>query len=123
MNIYYAKTQLSKLVARAEAGERITSKVVGSYTQLPLVPAWAVTIHKSQGSTYDRAIIDLGPRAFAPGQTYVALSRLRSLDGLHLVRPLRPSDVIVDDDVRRFMAEAEPGIGRAALDRAGSQSA
>ncbi len=106
----------------SSATKRLSKDVVAEFTQFPLRLAWAVTIHKSQGSTYDRAIIDLGPRAFAPGQTYVALSRLRSLDGLHLVRPLRPSDVIVDDDVRRFMAEAEPGIGRAALDRAGSQS-
>ena len=50
---------------------------------------------------------------FAPGQTYVALSRIRSLEGLHLTRPLRPSDIIVDDNVRRFMADVEPLIGRA----------
>ena len=73
-------------------------------TQFPLRLAWAVTIHKSQGKTYDRAVIDLGSGAFAPGQTYVALSRLTSLDGLYLTRPLRPSDILVDADVRRFMA-------------------
>ena len=72
--------------------------------QLPLKAAWAVTIHKSQGKTYDRAIIDLGSGAFAPGQTYVALSRLTSLDGLYLTRPLRPRDSRVDPDVQRFMA-------------------
>jgi len=55
---------------------------------------------------FDRAVIDLGSGAFAPGQTYVALSRLTSLDGLYLSRALRPSDIRVDEDVRRFMREA-----------------
>jgi ATP-dependent exoDNAse (exonuclease V) alpha subunit len=91
--------------------------VVAEFTQFPLRLAWAVTIHKSQGKSYDQAIIDLGPRSFAPGQTYVALSRLTALDGLYLTRPLRPSDVIVDDAVRRFMdrATAIPGIEAAAV--------
>lgn len=86
--------------------------IVAEFHQFPLRLAWAVTIHKSQGATYDRAIVDLGQRSFAPGQTYVALSRISSLDGLYLTRPLRPSDIIVDDDVRRFMerAQAIPAI-------------
>ena len=81
----------------------LSKEVVAEFTQFPLRLAWAVTIHKSQGQTYDRARIDLGSGAFAPGQTYVALSRLRGLDGLHLSRPLRRRDVIADADVRRFM--------------------
>lgn len=82
-----------------------TQDVVGEFTQFPLRLAWAVTIHKAQGKTLDAAVIDLGPRAFAPGQTYVAFSRLTSLDGLYLKRPLTPSDIIVDEHVVRFLAE------------------
>ncbi len=90
------------------ATKQLTRDIVAEFTQFPLRLAWAVTIHKSQGKTYDRAIVDLGQRSFAPGQTYVALSRITELDGLYLTRPLRPSDIIVDENVRRFMSNASP---------------
>ena len=96
----------------SSATKKLTRDIVAEFTQFPLRLAWAVTIHKSQGKTYDRAIVDLGQRSFAPGQTYVALSRISRLEGLYLTRPLRPSDIIVDDNVRRFMslAQAIPAI-------------
>ena len=83
----------------------LSQDVVAEFTQFPLRLAWAVTIHKAQGKTLDAAVIDLGSRAFAPGQTYVAFSRLTSLEGLYLKRPLSPADIIVDEHVVRFMNE------------------
>jgi ATP-dependent DNA helicase PIF1 len=80
----------------------IENEVVGTYTQLPLIHAWAVTIHKAQGLTLDDVRIDLGAGAFAPGQVYVALSRVRSMAGLSFARPLRPADVIGDPVLPAF---------------------
>ena len=76
---------------------------LAEFQQIPLRLAWAVTVHKSQGQTYDEVVIDMGRGAFSPGQTYVALSRVRSLEGLYLTRAIRMSDIMVDDDVLRFM--------------------
>ena len=88
--------------------KELKKDIVAEFTQFPLRLAWGVTIHKSQGKTYERAVVDLGQRSFAPGQTYVALSRISSLDGLYLSRDLRPSDVIVDENVTRFMSRVTP---------------
>jgi len=84
-------------------GGQLRSRVVGRYTQLPLMLAWAVTIHKSQGKTFDRVVIDVGRGAFAPGQVYVALSRCRTLEGIVLKRPISKKHVWVDYRIVKFL--------------------
>jgi len=85
-----------------EIEEAIDRDETGRYVQFPLVLAWAMTIHKSQGRTLDRVHLDLGNGAFETGQTYVALSRCRSIEGLSLTRPLRLSDIQVDGEAKAF---------------------
>jgi ATP-dependent exoDNAse (exonuclease V) alpha subunit len=80
----------------------IQSEVVGTFTQFPLRLAWAVTIHKAQGKTFDRVIIDLGTGAFEHGQTYVALSRCRTLEGIVLRQRIRPQDILTDMRILDF---------------------
>lgn len=78
-------------------------RIVGRYIQIPLALAWSATVHKSQGLTLDRLHVDLGRGAFAPGQLYVALSRVRSEQGLTLARAVVEEDLIVDDRVLAFL--------------------
>jgi ATP-dependent DNA helicase PIF1 len=82
--------------------EQIERIVVGSYSQIPVAPAWAITIHKSQGLTFDRIHIDFGQGAFASGQGYVALSRCRTIEGMSMARQLVPSDIKVDPNAASF---------------------
>jgi len=88
-------------VANDKTGE-LENREVGSFIQFPLKLAWAITIHKSQGMTFDRMHFDLSGGVFASGQTYVAISRMRSLDGLTLSREIRPSDIRTNDEVTEF---------------------
>lgn len=81
-------------------------KAVGIFRQIPLRPAWALTVHKAQGLTFDAVHVDFGRGAFAHGQTYVALSRCRTLGGLTLSRHLRRTDVLVDDAAFAFADRA-----------------
>ena len=83
----------------------IHEEQIGSFVQIPLRLAWAITIHKSQGLTFDRAIINAG-RAFSHGQVYVALSRCRTLDGLILATPISSDIITTDPDVIQFTSYA-----------------
>ena len=82
---------------------RVVENVVGTFKQLPVRLGWALSIHKAQGMSLERAHIDLGNGTFCHGQAYVALSRVRSLDGLTLERYLRPSDFIFDPKALGYM--------------------
>jgi len=88
-----------------EKSNRIASKIVGSFVQYPIRLAWALTIHKSQGKTFDRVTINLGKGTFCHGQLYVALSRCRTIEGLFLKRPVARQDVIMDKRVAEFQVK------------------
>lgn len=82
----------------------IDTDVIGTFSQLPIRPAWAITIHKSQGKTFERVIIDTGSGAFASGQIYVALSRCTSLEGIVLRQRIRAEEIKIDEEVLDFAA-------------------
>lgn len=92
INNYKAKNTKNKV--------RISLDCIGTFTQYPLKLAYAATIHKSQGQTFDK--VNLDPYCWDCGQLYVALSRVRTIDGLHLTRPIHPSYLIASNDVKRF---------------------
>ena len=104
-----------------ERSGEIRQEVKGTFRQFPLRPAWAVTVHKSQGLTFDHVVIDIGS-AFAFGQVYVALSRCRTLEGISLVRPVRRDLLISDADVTAFN-DAFPAPGQVADALAGHRAA
>ncbi len=94
--------EIKKYKLDKEDETKIESETLGTFKQYPLKLAWGITIHKSQGKTFDRIIIDLGRGAFEHGQTYVALSRCRTLEGIVLKQKIRPQDIMVDDRIVEY---------------------
>lgn len=86
---------------------KLKKEVVSTFKQFPMRLAWAITIHKSQGQTYESVAVDMSDGAFAHGQTYVALSRCKSLNGLYLTTNIRPEDIIIDQEIVEFMKSAK----------------
>lgn len=82
---------------------QMKSNAIGSFTQYPIKLAWAITIHKSQGKTFEKVIIDIGPGTFEHGQLYVALSRCKTLEGITLKQRILPKDIQVDKKIVDFL--------------------
>jgi hypothetical protein len=95
-------------ITRYKANDKgeIDTESIGSFKQFPLKLAWAITIHKSQGKTFDKVLLDLGGGAFEHGQLYVALSRCRTLEGIVLRQAIRQQDIITDERVVDFYERA-----------------
>ena len=99
------KYKWEKVKYSLQDDSKIKSEMVGSFVQFPMKLAWAITIHKGQGKTYEKVFVDFGTGTFAPGQAYVALSRCRSLHGLYLKKPLEYNHILIDERVESFMLE------------------
>ena len=84
----------------------VETQIIGIFVQFPIRLAWAVTIHKGQGKTYENIVVNFGRGTFAHGQAYVAVSRCRSLNGLFLTTPLRKEDILIDKRVCEFMKKS-----------------
>src|SRR5690606_9093109 len=84
-----------------ENTKEIREEILGTFVHYPIKLAWAITVHKSQGLTFDKAALDVS-QIFVPGQAYVAFSRLRSLNGLVLLSPLQMNGISNDQDVMEY---------------------
>ena len=86
-----------------DESKRMSREIQGTFVQFPIKLAWAITIHKSQGKTLEKIVIDIGNRAFSHGQVYVGLSRAKTLESITLKRQIRPQDIIVDKRIIEYL--------------------
>jgi GTPase SAR1 family protein len=98
------KTKWDKYIYQF-SGNKVNTKSVGSFIQFPIKLAWATTIHKAQGQTFDKVCIDLDTGSFSHGQTYVALSRAKSINGITLLKRINRKDIIFDNRVLEFIGQ------------------
>ena len=103
------KWDLTQITYNAES-KGLESSIIGSFTQYPLRLAWAITIHKGQGKTFERVVIDIGRGTFVHGQMYVALSRCTSLQGLVLKKPVEKKHILLDWRVVKFLTQFQYNI-------------
>lgn len=113
-NVKRHKWDLSRVVYNTET-KKLESEVIGSFIQHPLRLAWAVTIHKGQGKTFERIIVDIGAGTFTHGQAYVALSRCTSLQGIILKKPIEKKHIWVDWKVVKFLTQFQYNISEKKL--------
>lgn len=103
VDVYRYKWEKKKYVESKEGEHHLELETVATYEQFPLKLAYAITIHKSQGQTWEHVCIDLGNGAFATGQTYVALSRVKTSSGVHLIQEISPDDIKPNERVQEFL--------------------
>lgn len=96
------KYQYHKSAVEGQRGS-VEKKLIGTFEQYPLKLAWAITVHKSQGQTFSKIFIDLHTGSFTSGQTYVALSRCKTLEGIKLLRAIEERDIILDNRIHEFV--------------------
>ena len=109
VDVFQHKWDLSQVVYN-EQSKKLDSEIIGSFTQYPIRLAWAVTIHKGQGKTFEKVIIDIGKGTFTYGQMYVALSRCTSLQGIILKKPLNLNHIWLDWRVVNFLTKYQYNI-------------
>lgn len=103
VDVYRYKWEKKKYIESKEGESPLELVTVATYEQFPLKLAYAITIHKSQGQTWEHVCIDLGNGAFATGQTYVALSRVKTASGVHLVQKISPDDIKPNERIQEFL--------------------
>ena len=114
VNVKTHKWDLSQVFYNKES-RKLESETIGSFTQYPLRLAWAVTIHKGQGKTFEKIIVDIGKGTFTHGQAYVALSRCTSLQGIVLKKPIEKNHIWMDWRVVKFLTQFQYNISRKRL--------